>query len=56
MRLQHSNVLWCLSGWKKIVQVGAVDCARASNIGKCLKYSVHKYPTIKVHWLKQSLS
>lgn len=37
-----------IKGWKKIVQVAAVDCSDDINVQLCRNYKVTAYPTIKV--------
>ncbi|CAG0914860.1 unnamed protein product [Notodromas monacha] len=34
-------------GWKRIIRMGAIDCAHEMNVQACRKYGAHAYPEIR---------
>ena len=37
-----------ISDWRKLIHVGAIDCAEERNLQTCINYEIEGYPTVKV--------
>ncbi|CAB4022482.1 sulfhydryl oxidase 1-like [Paramuricea clavata] len=40
-----------VEGWNSVIQVAAIDCAEARNLGTCENFGIQGYPTLKLGYI-----